>query len=662
MIIFLREKFIAQLFMWVIAIVFLVGTVFLYTNTRGGGDDPEGEVVLRINNTEIKRGTFENAVADAMESQRRNQRFGGAPNREQIQKDIIERWVNQTIFGSLNIGDAEVKRYIQNDASRVEQYNQYQQFGVADLYTENIRQQLSARAIQDSIHALELVTDTEVEQAYQLEADKAKVKYIEFKYDDYLSTVEVDDAEAKAYFEKHRDSYKVEEQVNVKFIRVNPATLVSDEEVQNYYDENPQEFTAPEAVKARHILKKFPDNATDEQKAEVKIAAAELLKTVNAELAAGADFAELAKKHSEGPSAPQGGALRGRNPKLPPGDYFARGDMVKPFEETAFDTLNPGEVSGLVETQFGYHIIKLEEKRASDIQPFTDVQYEIRQKLVQVSGVDKAKEVASDLLYEIEIEGYDAALTLERYKPLSLAVLETGLFSRDVGNIPKIGASWRYQGLTEELFDTEVDVIKVVEMKRASGQEGVEAYLVATVLEKKPTAIPPFEEIKEEVIEGAKTGKIDGLQREKAKERAFTDAQNLFNQRADGTSLDALLEKYKAPEGLAADRLSVGESNLFSLSPTSHYIAGMGESAETMFAAFQMKVNDIDGPFKGSNAVYIIQLVERQEPDVETFQTDPAEKARHRQTLIQAKKRQVLSNWLAARKEASELWIHADFR
>ena len=662
MIIFLREKFIAQLFMWVIAIVFLVGTVFLYSNTRGGGEDPEGEVVLKINNTEVKRGTFENAVADAMESQRRNQRFGGTPNKEQIQKDIIERWVNQSIFGSLNIGDAEVKRYIQSETSRVEQYNQYQQFGAADIYTANVRQQLSTRAIQDGIHVLELVTDTEVEQAYQLEADKVKVKFIEFKYDDYLSTVEVDDAEVKTYFEKNRDSYKLEEQVNVKFIRVNPAALVSDEEIQDYYDENQREFTTLEAVKARHILKKFPDNATDEQKAEVKVAAEELLKTVNAELAAGADFAELAKKHSEGPSAPQGGALRGSNPKLPPGDYFTRGEMVKPFEEAAFDTLKPGGVSGLVETQFGYHIIKLEEKKAPEIQAFADVQYEIRQKLVQVSGVDKAKEVASDLLYEIEIDGYDAALALQRYKDLSLIVLETGLFSRDVSTIPKIGAAWGYQGLIEEFFDLEVNVIKVVEMKRSGRQEGVEAFLVATVLEKKPAAIPPFEAIKAEVIEGAKTGKIDGLRKEKAKERAFTDAQNLFNQRADSPSLDALIEKYKAPEGLAADRLSVQESNLFSLSPTSDYIAGIGNSAETMFAAFQMTVNDIDGPFKGSNAVYIIQLVERQEPDVETFQTDPAEKARHQQTLIQAKKRQALDNWLAARKESSELWIHPDFR
>ncbi len=643
MIIFLREKFIAQLFMWVIAIVFLVGTVFLYSNTRGGGEDPEGEVVLKINNTEFKRGTFENAVANAMENERRRQRFGGAPDKKQTEKGIIERLVQRTILGSVNIGDAEVKNYIRSDASRVEQYNLYQQWGVAELYTEDIRLQLSTDALRNSVQALELVTDVEAERAYQLEADKAKIKFIEFKYNDYTSSIEVDDAEAEAYFEENRDNYKAEEQVNVKFIKVNPADLVTSGEVEAYYNENQKEFMTSESVKASHILKRFPQDATDEQKAETKTAAEELLETVNAELAAGTTFAELAKEHSDDTSAAQGGDL----------GYFERGRMVKPFEEAAFDTLNPGEVSGLVETVYGYHIIKVEEKKAPEIRPFADAQYEIQQKLVQVNGVDKAKKIAEDLLFDIEIRDYDQALALEAYQQLSLASLETGFFSRDTTNIPNIGATWGYQGLVDELFDMEVNVIKTVEAKKRTGQE-VEAYFVATVLDKKPTAIPPFEEIKTAVIAEVKN--------EKAKERAFADAQNLLNQREAAASFDALLEKYKAPEGLAADRLSVQESNPFSLSPTSDYIAGVGNSAETMFAAFQMKVEDIAGPFRGSNGVYIIQLVEREEPDVEAFRTDPAEKARHRQALIQAKKREAYLNWFAARKEASELWIHQDYR
>lgn len=81
-----------------------------------------------------------------------------------------------------------------------------------------------------------------------------------------------------------------------------------------------------------------------------------------------------------------------------------------------------------------------------------------------------------------------------------------------------------------------------------------------------------------------------------------------------------------------------------------------------MFAAFRMKVDEIGGPFKGNNAVYIVQLIEREESDIETFQTDPAEQARHRQALIQAKKRETYLNWFAARKKMSELWIHPDYR
>ncbi len=649
MIIFLREKFIAQLFMWVIAIVFLVGTVFLYSNTRGGGDDSEGEVVLRINNTEITRGTFERAVADAMESQRRNQRFGVAPDRERIQKEVIDGWVQRTILGSVNIGDTEVTDYIRSDASRVDQYNLYQQWGVADLYADNIRYQLSSNAIQNSVRALDLVTDTEAERAYQLEANKAKVKFIEFKYNDYTPIVEVDDAEAKTYFQENQEDFRVEEQVNVKFIRVNPASLVTSEEVEAYYKENQKEFMTSESVKASHILKEFPEDATDEQKAETKTAAEELLKTVNAELAAGTDFAELAKEHSDDTSAAQGGDL----------GFFERGRMVKPFEEAAFDTLSPGEVSGLVETIYGYHIIKVAEKKAPEIRPFADAQYEIQQKLVQVSGVDKAKEIASDLLYQIEIEDYDAALALEKYAHLSLTAVETGFFSRDTANIPQIGSTWSYHTLIDELFDMEVNVRKVIEVKKPRQQE-VEAYFVATVLAKKPAAIPPFDEIKTQVIDG--TTKIDGLQKEKAKAHALAEAQNLFDQRTDAISLDDLLKKYEIPEGLTPDNFSVQESNLFSRSPTSSYVAGMGNSAEVMFTAFQMNLNDLAGPFKGDNGVYIIQLVEREEADVETFKVDPAEKARHRQALIQTKKRETFANWFAAHKEASKLWIHQDYR
>ncbi|RKU11655.1 hypothetical protein C6501_12280 [Candidatus Poribacteria bacterium] len=655
MIIFLREKFIAQIFMWVIAIVFVIGSIMLYSGSSGGrSQGAEAEVVLRIDALEVTRGDFDSMVSDQMRQQQ-NQRFGPPRDEKQTEKDIINSLVKRAIEGSARISDAEIEHYIRSDENRVQLYNQIGA-GVANWY----KFQLSAATLRDNVQNLELVTDTEAEQAYQLEADKAKIKFIEFRHSDYVSTANVDDAEAVTFFQENPNDYKTDEQVNVRFIKINPADFVSQSDIETYYAENQSEFMTQELVKARHILKKFsdPNNVTDEQKAETKKTAEELLKTVNAELAAGASFADLAKTHSDGPSREDGGALGGSIPHLPPGKYFGRGQMVKPFEEACFDILKPGEVSDLVETRFGYHIIQLEEKHAPTLKPFLEVESEIRTKLIQINGVDNAKEVAEDLLFEIEVEDYETAIGLDRYKELSLAVGETDFFSKDARQIPNIGSPVGYRGFNEEVFDMEVGVTKTIETKGFGGD--VTAYFVATVLGKKSAAIPEFEDVKAKVIED--------LRKKKAKESAFADAQNLFNQRTDSESLDDLVKKYKAPEGTTEDQKSVQESNLFNRTPGRHYVSGMGDSKEVMFAAFKMSVGDVGGPFRGTESitgdvsVYLIELVERVEPDVELFRTDPVQKAQRYQTLLQDKKNGAWDNWFAARKKAANVWIHEDYR
>lgn len=655
MIIFLREKFIAQIFMWVIAVVFVIGSIMLYSGSSGGRrDGTEAEVVLKIDAFEVTRGAFERMVSDEMRRQQ-NQRFSGPSDQKETEKVIINFLIKRAIEGSANISEAEVEHYIRSDASRVQLYNQYDRLGATEFYKQNVQLQLSSTALRDNVENLELITDTEAEQDYRLEADKAKVKYIEFRYSDYISTVNVDDAEAVTFFQENANDYKTDEQIKIKFIKINPADFVSQSDVETYYNENQSEFMTQELVKARHILKKFPDDATDEQKTETKTAAEELLKTVKAELAAGTSFADLAKTHSEGPSGADGGALGNSNPDLPPGKYFGRGQMVKPFEEACFDILKPGEVSDLVETVFGYHIIQLEEKHLPTLKPFLEVESEIRTKLVQLNGVDNAKEVAENLLFDIEIEDYETAVGLDRYKELSLAVSETDFFSKDVSIIPNIGSSFQFRGFTEEVFDIEVGVTKTIETKNFQG--GVTAYFVVTVLGKKPAAIPKFEDVKGEVIDG-----VGGLREKKAKESALADAQNLFNQRKDNESLDDLIKKYKAPEGTTTDQKSVQESGIFNRTAGSHYVSGVGNSKEVMFAAFNMSVGDVRGPFTGDSSVYIIELVERVEPDVELFRTDPAQKSQRYQTLLQGKKGKAYDNWFAARRKLANPWIHEDYR
>ena len=312
MIIFLREKFIAQIFMWIIAVVFIIGTILLY---GGPGDQQkagtEEEIVLKIGALEVTRGRFEDSIAREIRSPQ-NQRFGEEPDRKTVEKKIIDRLIVEAIQSSANISDAEIEYYIRSNENLLQQYNQLG-YERANYMKDQVRFILSTTTLRDGVQTLELVTDTEAEQAYRLQADKVKVKFIEFRHNDYVTTVNVDDAEAEKYFQANREDYKTEEQVNARFIQINPADFVSKSDIETYYTENQNEFLDPkiEAVKARHILKKFPDkdNVTDEQRSETKTAAEELLKTVKAELAAGKSFADLAKTHSEGPSGANGGAL-----------------------------------------------------------------------------------------------------------------------------------------------------------------------------------------------------------------------------------------------------------------------------------------------------------------------------------------------------------------
>ena len=650
MIVFLREKFIAQLFLIVVGIVFIIGSFLLFDivggdGALGGGRD--NPVAFEINGVKIQQREFENLVSGEMSRQQQQSQNRSQIEREEIEKQILDLLISrQVLLGSVQISNAEVERYIRNDDNLLSNYNAVQQSGNGDDFRQYIRSLLVNQVLLNQIQGLELVTDAEVENEYRRQNTKAKLKYIQFQHFGYNGAAKVDDAEVQAYFEERKEKYEKGEGVSLRFIKLDPQNFISGEDLQAYYNENQQEFKTLEVVKARHILKKFPDNATDEQKAEVKVEAEKLLETVKAAIAEGEDFAELAKQHSEDAgSAPQGGALRGRNPDLPPGDYFARGDMVQPFEKAAFDELAPGEVSDLVESRFGYHIIKLEEKRPEEVQSFAQARSEIHDKLVQIVGAEQAKAVAENLLFDVEILDYQEAIQLDRYEDLSLIAQDTGFFTAADNNIPEIGRKWTYQDVVDQVFDMEVNVSAISTNRKQNGD--IDAYFVVKVLEKKHATVPEFEAVKAQVI--------DDIKGEKAKQLALEDAQRLVALRAPDESLEDLVKKYEAPEDITNTEREVKESNLFALSPNSGFISGMGTCRDAMFAAFGLELNEVGGAIQGDNDAYIIQLIEREEPDMEKFENDSAERAKIRRTLLQAKQTEIYRNWLATLKKGAQI-------
>jgi peptidyl-prolyl cis-trans isomerase C len=173
--------------------------------------------------------------------------------------------------------------------------------------------------------------------------------------------------------------------------QISSKIVITDAESKAYYDQNPQLFKQPEQVKASHILIKVDAGADDAQKTE----SLKKIKDIQQKINDGGDFADLAKEYSEGPSKTRGGDL----------GYFRRGQMVKPFEDTAF-SMKTNEVSDIVETRFGYHIIKVYDKKPEQTMAYADVKEKLNQRMKQEKVEKEANQYINQLKKDAKINKY----------------------------------------------------------------------------------------------------------------------------------------------------------------------------------------------------------------------------------------------------------------
>ncbi len=166
---------------------------------------------------------------------------------------------------------------------------------------------------------------------------------------------------------------------------------VSEEEIKSYYDDHPNVFKQPEQVRASHILIKVDAQAESSQKTEAR----KRIEKIQERIENGEDFATLATEFSEGPSRVRGGDL----------DYFRRGQMVKPFEDAAF-ALQPGEVSDVVETRFGYHLIKVTDRKPETTIAYKDIKGRIQEFLKRGKIEEETKQYVAMLKKEAQVETF----------------------------------------------------------------------------------------------------------------------------------------------------------------------------------------------------------------------------------------------------------------
>ena len=239
----------------------------------------------------------------------------------------------------------------------------------------------------------------EGEVLYQ-ESRKAGIKVDNQRANDQLAAIKKRFPNDEAFKKALNDMHLTEDEVKMQIRRglairelidqkVAGKIVIKDEETKAYYDGNPQFFQQPEQVKASHILIKVEPTADEAAKTEARKKIAE----VQQKLKDGGDFATLAKEYSQGPSSVKGGSI----------GYFRRGQMVKPFEDAAF-SMKTNEVSDLVETRFGYHIIKVNDKKPEQTLAYADVKDKIAQRLKQEKIEKDAAQYIEDLKKGAKIE------------------------------------------------------------------------------------------------------------------------------------------------------------------------------------------------------------------------------------------------------------------
>jgi len=347
------------------------------------------------------------------------------------------------------------------DPSRVEAIKRA---GQGPEFTDAIRQNLLKQRLEALVTDGVGVSDGELEERYRFDHEKANLAFVRSTAADLAATITLSDEELQKYLDEHADPYRVPARVRARYVAYRPADIVSkDDEVAEYYAlHKDDKFTEPEQVRARHILVKVK---------------------------AGADFAALAKERSEDAgSAANGGDL----------GLFTRGRMTPAFEEAAF-ALQGGGLSDVVETPFGFHVIKVEEHRPGGVKPLETVHDEIVDTLKRERSLALARKQAEEDRRKIA-RGTPFAEALA-----GRTIEETPPFAKGA-EVPGVG---RVPGFAESAFALrEGEVSDLIESPDA-------IYLLAPFAYSEAHA-PPLDEVRERVTADARRERGEAAARERA--------------------------------------------------------------------------------------------------------------------------------------------------
>jgi peptidyl-prolyl cis-trans isomerase D len=597
---------------WSLALVCLAFVLFYIPDFLQGTDAGAAatDTVAVVNGREIRADEFRRAYQAQLQAYR--SAYGGQMSEQLLKQLGIDQQILQQLVderaalteaerAGVQVSDAEVAQRIYSIPAFQENgafigETRYRQLLASQSpplspaeFEESVRRSLVLEKLRAAVTDWLSVSDKELQQEYRRRNDKVKLEVVAFNADSYRPDVTATDEEIASYFDAHKADFRIPEKRKVKYVLVDVDALrskvnVTPADLTAAYNENISEFTTPEQVRASHILLKTEgkDEAAVRQKAE------EILK----EARGGADFAELAKKYSEDDSnAKNGGDL----------DYFGRGRMVPEFDAAAF-AMEPGQISDLVKTQFGFHIIKLTDKKPATTRPLE----EVKQQLTDQIQTERAQQHAADMAARLESQIRTPG-DLERVaREQGLQVQETGFFARDE---PVLGVGAAPEMTSRAFAMNEGEVSPTLRTGRG--------FVIETVTGKQDSYVPKLDEVKDKVRDAVVKDKAVEVAKQKAAEA--------------GVKLKAAADFDKAAKAAGI------EPKTTELITRDAPLPDLGVAPEVMDAVFNLPQGAVSDVLTTPNGAAVVKVLEKAQTtdadfasNKDTFRTEILDDRRNR--------------------------------
>ena len=618
---------------WSLALVVLAFIIFYipdFLGSGGSGPATPSDEVARVDGRSITVAEFSRAYQNQLQAYR--SAYGANINEQLLRQLGFEQQILQQLIEQeaamveaarlgINVSDDEVRQRILS----LPGFQENGQFVGEDRYRQildmqrppmtpaqfetSLRRQLMLEKLRAVVTDWVTVTDAECDTEFRKRTEKVKVELVHVSAEAFRSQVTASDADLAAYFDAHKENYRVGERRKIRYLLVDEDLLrggvtVPNREIERYYNNNIEMYSTPEQVRVSHIL--FKTEGKDE--ATVRAAAERVL----AEVKKGGDFAELAKKYSEDEQTKEvGGDL----------DYISPGRMVPEFETAAF-ALAPGTTSDLVKTSFGFHIIKAVDKRAATTRSLDEVRAAITEQLKTEKVQRQATALAGEIGKTVKIPAdLDKAATARGWK-----VQESGFFSREEP-ILGLGVSPQVTAAVFELKEGEVSPA----LRVGRG------FVFAALAGRQDPTIPKLEDVKARVT--------DDVIKEKASTLAASKAQ----------TADAVLKT--APDFAAAAKKLGFEAKTSDVITRGTALPDVGLNQSVESAVFAMTPGSVSDPIKTLDGTTIVKLVERKDvtPDELKSARDSV-----RAQLLEERRNQFLTSYMTKAKQKMNIVMNPE--